>query len=92
MTIVTDKRGEERPERKAFAVYPRCKTCKHFDNFVNSQGMATTETICVIDPPVSQAQIRGEDDQRNVIWSSWHGWPIVNEFQRCGKHQAADAN
>jgi len=62
-------------------------------NFVDGNGKVLTETICVIDPPQSIAQIRGIDEPTgNVVWSSWHGWPAVSEFQRCSRHAEADAN
>lgn len=92
MTDIIDKRGQDRP-KQVFVTYPRCKTCKHFEHFIHMDGRVDEQTICVIEQPTSQAQIRGEDKQTgNVVWASWHGWPAVNEFQRCSRHSAVDAN
>lgn len=88
----TDKRGTEKPERPKIVVYPRCETCKHFDNFVNAQGQATNTMLCVIDPPKTHAQISGTDENGNIMFAYSHGWPVVFPRQRCGRHAARDAN
>lgn len=88
-----DRRGEnrERPPRPRIVIYPRCNTCRYFEQFTFSDGTPGA-TVCVYNPPTSLAQIRGEDENRNVIWASWHGFPVVTERNRCGKHSAAESN
>lgn len=88
---ITDKRGEDRPPRPRIIVYPRCPTCRHFEQMVGADGSARA-TVCVIDPPKILAQIGGQDREGVIFWESWCGFPVVNERTRCGKHSAADAN
>lgn len=88
-----DRRGDDKPEKVRIAIYPRCETCRHYDNFVNSQGVATTTMLCVIDPPKTHAQISGADPESGAISFAYsHGWPVVYPRQRCGRHAARDAN
>jgi len=89
---VIDKRNEPRPEKQKFRVFPTCRTCIHFDNFILPNGQASKENICVFNPPVTHAQIRGEDENGNVIFAYSHGWPIVYPGQRCSKHVDREAN
>lgn len=86
-----DKRGIEKPERKLIPIYPRCGTCRNYEQFVFKDG-TLGGTVCVLDPPKTLAQIRGEDKQGNVVWSSWHGFPVVTEFNRCSRHVAVESN
>jgi hypothetical protein len=73
-------------------MYPTCKTCKYFDNFVNAATGVVEYTICVINPPVVTAQIQGMNDDGHVIWASRTEWPFVTPNQRCGKHADREAN
>lgn len=91
-TKFVDKRGELKPERTKFAIYPRCETCRYFDNYVNAEGVANTTMLCVIDPPKTTAQISGQDEKGNIMFAYSHGWPVVFPRQRCGRHAARDAN
>lgn len=88
---IIDKRGEERPPRKTFPIYPRCPTCRYFEQFIAADGTPGA-TVCVYNPPHAIAQIRGEDREGNVHWASWNGFPAVTERNRCGKHSSVEAN
>ena len=89
---IVDKRGTEKPERQKFVIYPKCETCRHYENFVNAKGEATQTMLCVIDPPKTYAQISGQDDNGNIMFAYSHGWPVVYPRQRCSRHAARDAN
>lgn len=98
-TKVTDKRGAEKPDRPKIVVYPTCRTCKYFEQFVNADGR-TGSYICVYDPPHVQSQIQGVEKVQTdtgdyvdqVLWATWNGWPATAPHLRCGKHSARDAN
>lgn len=90
-TKFVDKRNLPRPERKQIIVYPRCPTCRHFEQFIGADGVPGA-TVCVIEPPTAHPQIRGEDSQGNVVWAVWHGYPAVNNQTRCSKHASAESN
>jgi hypothetical protein len=87
-----DKRGSDKPARQRFVIYPKCETCAHFENFVNAEGVATKTMLCVVDSPKTTAQISGQDENGNIMFSYSHGWPVVYPKQRCGRHQAREAN
>lgn len=86
-----DRRGETKPERRQIVIYPKCPTCRYFEQFVAADGTLGS-SVCVIDPPKAIAQIRGEDAEQRVVWAVWNGYPAVNAQTRCGKHSAADSN
>lgn len=87
-----DKRGQDRPERPKFHVYPTCRTCIYFEHFVNREGQATDLTVCVYNPPEMKVQIKGVDENGDVDWATWCGWPMVLPGNRCGRHVSREAN
>jgi hypothetical protein len=88
---IVDRRGEPKPERKQIVIYPKCPTCRYFEQFIGNDGMVGA-SVCVYDPPKAIAQIRGEDAESRVIWATWNGFPAVGPNTRCGKHSAAESN
>lgn len=89
---INDRRGQEKPDREKFHVYPTCRTCKYFEHFVSAQGEPTQETVCVIHPPMLHPQIKGVDEQGRTIWDAFASWPPVGPAQRCGQHVSKEAN